>query len=166
MTTTIGKQIAELQRLGVKQLRRRYEDLFGEPTRAANKAWLVKRVAWRVQALAEGGLSERALARAKELANEADLRLSPPRESGTAVPKAAPAPQPPASAQGDDRLPPAGSVLARKYKGKEVRVTVLAAGFEYQGEAFPSLSAAAKAVTGSHCNGFLFFRLTDRETSA
>src|SRR5262245_61235707 len=131
MTTTIGRQIAELQRLGVKQLRRRYEDLFGEPTRAANKAWLVKRVAWRLQALAEGGLSERALARAKELANEADLRLSPPRETA-AVPKPSPAPPAGASpASADNRLPPPGSVLARKYKGKVVQVKVLQGGFEY-----------------------------------
>jgi hypothetical protein len=162
MTTTIGKQIAELERLGVKQLRQRYEDLFGEPTRAANKAWLLKRVAWRLQALAEGGLSERALARAKELANEADLRLSPPRESA-AAPKAAPAPLPAPPAQGDGRLPPPGSVLARRYKGKVVQVKVLPGGFEYQGELYPSLSAAAKAITGSHCNGFLFFKLTAKE---
>lgn len=162
MTTPIGRQIAELHRLGVKQLRQRYEDLFGEPTGAANKAWLLKRIAWRMQALAEGGLSERALARAKELANEADLRLSPPREA-TAKPSAPLTPPPPAPAGGDGRLPPPGGVLARKYKGKVVQVTVLAAGFEYQGAVYPSLSAAAKAITGSHCNGFLFFKLTGKE---
>src|SRR5262245_19103957 len=134
MTNPIGRQVAELERLGVKQLRRRYEELFGEPTNAANKAWLVKRVAWRLQALAEGGLSERALARARELANEADLRLSPPREASPTAKATAPAaPSPAAPAQGDDRLPPPGSVLARKYKGKVVQVTVLAGGFEYQG---------------------------------
>ena len=164
MTTTIDKQLAELQRLGVKHLRRRYEDLFGEPTNAANKAWLLKRLAWRMQALAEGGLSERVLARAKELANEADLRLSPPREAA-AAPKPTPASLPAPPVQGDNRLPPPGSVLARKYKGKVVRVTVLPAGFEYQGAVYPSLSAAAKAITGSHCNGFLFFKLTDKETN-
>jgi hypothetical protein len=52
--------------------------VFGEATRAGNKSWLIKRIAWRLQALAEGDLSERARQRAKELANDADLRLSPP----------------------------------------------------------------------------------------
>src|SRR5262249_39912013 len=109
--------------------------------------------------------SERALARAKELANEADLRLSPPREAATA-PKAILTPTATPPAQGDDRLPPAGSVLARKYKGKTVLVKVLQGGFEYQGDLYPSLSAAAKAITGSHCNGYLFFKLTGtKETS-
>lgn len=165
MINAIGRQIAELQRLGVKQLRQRYEECFGETTGAANKAWLLKRIVWRMQALAEGGLSERALARAKELANEADLRLSPPREARPAATRAAPPLPSPSPTVGDDRLPPAGSVLARKYKGKVVQVTVLSGGFEYQGEVYPSLSAAAKAITGSHCNGYLFFKLTAKEAN-
>ena len=40
-----------------------------------------------------------------------------------------------------------------------MRVTVLADGFEYQGHVYRSLSAVAKAVTGTHTNGYLFFRL-------
>jgi hypothetical protein len=59
----------------------------------------------------------------------------------------------------DGRLPPPGTVLSRPYKGGTVQVQVLANGFEYRGEVFRSLSAVARAVTGSHCNGFLFFRL-------
>jgi hypothetical protein len=51
-------------------------------------------------------------------------------------------------------------VLTRKYKGGTVQVKVLAQGFEYAGALYSSLSAVAKAVTGSHCNGFLFFGLT------
>jgi hypothetical protein len=75
----VGKEVAALQRLGVKALRTRYAEVFGEQTPAHNKVWLVKRIAWRLQALAEGDLSERARQRAAELANDADLRLSPPR---------------------------------------------------------------------------------------
>jgi hypothetical protein len=41
-------------------------------------------------------------------------------------------------------------------------VQVLGHGFLYAGQTYPSLSAVAKAVTGSHCNGYLFFRLTDK----
>ena len=60
----------------------------------------------------------------------------------------------------DERLPPPGTVIARKYKGRTLQVKVRADGFEYEGEVHASLSAVAKAITGSHCNGFNFFRLT------
>ena len=59
----------------------------------------------------------------------------------------------------DRRLPVAGNLVVRKYKGREIRVIVLADGFEYQGQRFRSLSAIAKLVTGSHVNGFRFFKL-------
>ena len=59
----------------------------------------------------------------------------------------------------DDRLPPAGTILTRAYKGAVVQVQVLQQGFEYRGQVYQSLSAVAKAVTGSHCNGYLFFHL-------
>ena len=159
MHVTIGQQLADLQRLTTPQLRSRFAELFGEPTPANNRTWLLKRIAWRLQALAEGGLSERALRRAQELANDADLRLNPP------VPRrpAKPVPQQPVPrtepAARDRRLPPAGTVLARPYRGETVQVQVLERGFAYQGQVYKSLSAVAKAVTGSHCNGFWFFRL-------
>ncbi|MFN4260887.1 MAG: DUF2924 domain-containing protein [Gemmataceae bacterium] len=79
MDLNIGKELAALQRLTVKELRHRYAEVFGEPTNANNRAWLVKRIAWRLQALAEGDLSERAHRRAAELASDADLRMNPPR---------------------------------------------------------------------------------------
>ena len=62
----------------------------------------------------------------------------------------------------DPRLPPPGTLLTRTYKGATVQVEVLPRGFCYQGQVFKSLSAAAKAVTGSHCNGFWFFGLTPK----
>ncbi len=60
MDLNVGKELAALQRLTVKELRTRYAEVFGEPTNANNRAWIVKRLAWRLQALAEGDLSERA----------------------------------------------------------------------------------------------------------
>jgi hypothetical protein len=75
----------------------------------------------------------------------------------------APAPKPAAPTQTpaghDPRLPPPGSVITRKYKGRDVQVMVLPDGFRYEGKTFASLSAVAKAVTGQHQNGFLFFKL-------
>jgi hypothetical protein len=166
MSPSVGKAIAALDHMTAKQLRERYAKVFGEPTAGNNKAWLVRRIAWRIQANAEGGLSERAKARAAELARDADLRLTPPAEKP--VPAVAPAER---TATGtvsalDPRLPPPGTILTRKYKSGVVQVTVRAEGFEYQGELYGSLSAVAKAVTGSHCNGFLFFRLTGKRGAA
>jgi hypothetical protein len=156
MATPVHHEIAALQRLTVPQLRARYAEVYGEGTAAANRAWLVRRIAYRLQVLAEGDLSERARRRAAELANDADLRLSPPRAQAAPAP---PAVAPPAPAPKDPRLPPPGTVLARPYRGETLQVRVLDDGFEFQGRVYPSLSAVARAITGSHCNGFLFFRL-------
>src|SRR5438874_2855399 len=76
---TTPTTIAELQRLTMSQLRGRYAELFGETTAVKNRTWLLRRVAWRLQSLAEGDLSERARQRAAELANDADLRITVPR---------------------------------------------------------------------------------------
>src|ERR1043166_8302336 len=154
MSPNVARELAALQRLSMPQLRQRYAEVFGETTNANNRTWLVKKIAWRLQALAEGGLSERARQRAAELANDADLRANPPKTIPMPVPLEAPSPRP----QADDRLPPPGTILTRPYKGGVLQVKILAEGFEYQGQVYPSLSAVAKAITGSHCNGFHFFR--------
>lgn len=76
MSLNVGKEVAVLERMTVRELKERYAELFGEETRTHNRAWLFKRIAWRIQSMAEGDLSERAKARAIELARDADLRLS------------------------------------------------------------------------------------------
>jgi hypothetical protein len=158
---SMAKQLADLKHLGVAALRSRYAEVFGEATRAGNRAWLVKRIAWRLQAQVEGDLSQRARQRAAELANDADLRLSPPRPRAEAAPAGNDAVFSADSfhAALDSRLPPPGSILTRKYKGQVVQVLVLERGFEFEGKTYRSLSAVAQVVTGSHCNGFLFFNL-------
>ena len=162
MATNVGQEVAALQRMTVKELRAKYAKVFGEDTNGNNKAWLVKRIAWRLQARAEGGLSERARQRAAELANDADLRLSPPKA------KADPAPGERTKTaalrvKGDDRLPLSGTVITRAYKGETLLVKVLPQGFEFEGEGYRSLSAVAKAITGQHYNGYYFFRLGKEE---
>ena len=160
MELNITQELAALRRLAPRELRARYAELFGEQPSTKNQGWLLKRLAWRLQSLAEGDLSQRARRRAAELANDADLRTTPPRAARAAAAPARPAaaapapPRPPA----DSRLPAPGAVLTRKYKGALLQVRVLQAGFEYDGLAYPSLSAVARAITGSHCNGFLFFQ--------
>jgi hypothetical protein len=154
----VGKEVAALTRMTVKELRAKYAETFGEDTNANNKAWLVKRVAWRLQALAEGGLSERAKQRAGTLANDADVRLSPPKSVATPVP-AERTKTAILRFKGDNRLPPPGTLISRNYKGQTLHVKVLSQGFEFEGEVFKSLSAVAKAITGTHCNGYHFFQL-------
>ncbi len=123
MTVNIGREVAALERMTNKELRTRYE-IFGEATAANNKAWLVKRIAWRIQTNAEGGLSERAKARAAALANEADIRTTPPPVQAMNQVKASGATRV-LDMGNDDRLPPPGSILTRKYKGGVVQVKVL-----------------------------------------
>jgi hypothetical protein len=158
MKMNMAKEIAGLGRMGVKELQARYAQAFGEETHAHHKAWLVKRIAWRLQALAEGDLSERARQRAAELANDADLRLSPPKLLPLA-PSHDRAKTMAMQTQDNGRLPIPGTMITRPYKGKSLIVKVLPRGFEFEGEVFKSLSAVAKAITGQHCNGYFFFRL-------
>ena len=82
MTLNITNEVAAMQRTTVKELQRKYEDVFGEACRGSHKQSLIKRIAWRLQANEEGDLSERARRRAAELANDADLRMqAPPRQA-------------------------------------------------------------------------------------
>jgi hypothetical protein len=159
MIPDFAQHLADLKRQPVAALRQRYAELFGEPTHAGNRTWLIRRIAWRLQALAEGGLSERARHRAIELAREADLRLGAPRALRPAVLEADAFKKPPSPRAHDPRLPPPGTLLRRRYKGMVLQVQVQEEGFVFDGHRYPSLSAVAKAITGSHCNGFLFFRL-------
>jgi hypothetical protein len=159
MQLNVAKEIAALRKLTIRELRGRYAEAFGEETRANNKPWLTKRIIWRLQSNFEGDLSERARRRAAELANDSDLRLSPPKTKDVPTPESRTRIAP-ISVGREHRVPPPGTVIYRRYKGEDLRVTVLSDGFEFEGERYKSLSAVAKVVTGQHCNGFLFFKLT------
>jgi hypothetical protein len=158
MSLNMAKELGALQRLDFQELRLKYAELCGDETRASiNRVWLVKRIAWRLQALAEGGLSERARQRAVEIAKKEDLRLLPPRP-GRGVSGVRPKPLGRVTKRSRPRPSP-GTILTRKYKGQLVRVRVLTHGFDWEGTWYASLSAVAKTVSGSHCSGNLFFGL-------
>ena len=166
MKLNVPKEVAALQRLTLRELRNRFALLFGEARPTGNRGWLVKRILWRMQALAEGDLSERARQRAAELANDADLRiLAPPTPAKINDPPPQAAPPAPecqksaADPRPSQRLPMAGTVLTRIYKGRRLEVRVLPDGFDFEGAVYPSLSALANAITGAHWNGRLFFGL-------
>jgi hypothetical protein len=157
MTLNISKEITSLRRMTVPELRERYAEAFGETTTSRHKEFLTRRIVWRLQANEEGGLSERARERARELAADSDVRLTAPRT------KAATAEGPAKVARielsPDSRLPMPGAILMRRYKGETIEVRVLPRGFEYEGEIYRSLSAVAKRITGTHWNGYHFFRV-------
>ncbi len=159
----IQKQVAALGTMGVRELRERYEEVFGEAARSSNRRWLQRRVAWRIQMLAEGDLAKRTVERIREkaatLARDADLRVRPPagpQDDDGVLERTVVGTLPTGR---DERVPPPGAVLVRRFKGREHRVTVRANGFEYAGEIYRSLSAVAHAISGSHWNGFHFFGL-------
>ncbi len=157
----IDHEVEKLRAMTVGELRERYVDLFSEESRSRNKQFLWKRIAWRMQALAEGDLSERARQRARELARDADVRIRPPR--GTFGPQAEGRTSVrPFTPSHDRRLPLPGTLLTREYRGKTIRVTVLEKGFEYDGRVYRSLTAIANEVTGSHWNGYGFFGLAKK----
>ena len=159
MELNVEKELAALKRMTPAELRVKYAEVCGEPSRSGNKQWLVKRVIWRMQANAEGDISERARRRALEIANDADLRLKAPRPPKTPTPPAGRDVVQTVPFTGTGRVPMPGSVITRQYKGRDIQVAVVQDGFEFEGDRYKSLSAVAKVVTGTHTNGFLFFKL-------
>jgi len=141
-TENVQKQIAALERMTVGQLQNRYAEVFGEPARSGNRQWLLRCVAWRIQALAEGDLAARAIERsrerARELARDADLRLRPPDVPVTPANQNGNVVTGRLAIQRDERIPPPGTLLARRFKGHEYKVTVLPNGFEYDGDVYRS----------------------------
>jgi Fe-S oxidoreductase len=159
MQINVEQEIAKMRAMPVTQLHDRYAEVCGEQVRSRNRAYLIRRIAWKMQARAEGGLTDRALRRAEELADESEVRLTAPKTAGpptalttVVVPVAS-----------DTRIPPVGTAITRRYRDATISVTVLADGFEWNGTRYKSLSAVAKAITGSHINGYRFFGLENRE---
>ena len=164
MSLNVGKELSALEQMTVRELRARFAEVFGEATGAKNKTWLVRRIIWRMQSMVEGDISERARQRAAELANDADIRLSPPKPKPAAELPAKQSTTAKLVVAEDNRLPLPGSVVTREYKGRTYQVKILSKGFELEGEIHKSLSAVAKRITGQHCNGYHFFRLRKEQT--
>ena len=154
---SVIKEIARLRRMPVAELRLEWRRLYGEESRSRNRDFLWKRLAWRVQELAYGGLDEATKQRLAELAPETYVRAR--RPNGFDPDKLVSTPPPPR----DDRLPIPGTVLTRQWHGAEIRVLVREDGYEHDGTIYGSLSALARAVTGQRWNGRLFFGLTARK---
>lgn len=161
MEKSMLREIHRLREMTVGELRLEWERLYGEPTRSRNRDYLWRRLAWRVQELAHGGLSDRAKQRIEELAPDDFIRARTPAVAAEEGPQVVPEAQP--RTRRDPRLPAPGTVIVREYRGRELRLLVLDDGFELDGVRYGSLSEAARAATGSHWNGKLFWGIVQRK---
>ncbi len=163
--TSVIRRIHRLQEMTVGELRVEWQKLYGEPTRSRNRDYLCRRLAWRVQELAHGGLSDAAKAKIEELTPDSFTRARTP-QNGNGVAPTGDHDQHQHRGHRDARLPSPGTVITKSYKGRELRVTVRDSGFEFEGTIHTSLTALAKEITGcKSISGWLFFGLTQRKRS-
>jgi hypothetical protein len=153
-------EMENLRRASMADLCKKYQEVFQEKTRCRHREHLFRRIVWRLQALAEGDLSERARGRAQQIAQDGDLRIKAPRGFFTVGGEQVQTTGDQNRRQQDRRLPLPGALLTRKWKGRTVLVEVLAKGFRHENRQYSSLSAIATAITGTRWNGLAFFGLT------
>src|SRR5690242_18326510 len=139
MSDPVLAQLAALKTMPVGDLKQKWRDLFDREPPPYNRRFLESRLAYRIQELAYGGLSEETIERLDALADELDGNIS--RRASFA------------------NRPISGTRLIREWNGVEHCVTVRHADFEYQGRPYKSLSAVAKHITGTQWNGLIFFGL-------
>lgn len=141
---SVVKQVMDLQDMPFPDLKVKYRELFGKEPPAANRKQVVARLAYRIQEIAYGGLTEET----KEKLEQIYEKHGDPRKGRRERLKR--------EKQG---IPVAGTRLIREWKGDRYEVTVLHDGFEYEGTVYRSLSSVTKAITGAHWSGPSFFGL-------
>jgi hypothetical protein len=139
MTDTIVARIASLKTTPTPDLRTLWQDLFETDPPRQNRRFLESRLAYRIQELEYGALKPTIVERLVALGEELDGGNAAVRKRRI------------------DERPIAGTRLIREYQGVEHCATVLTDGFEYQGRPYKSLSAIARAITGTRWNGWVFF---------
>lgn len=145
MKDTVLAQIAALQTAPIADLKQKWRDLFDHEPPPYNRRFLEHRLAYRIQELAYGGLKPETVKLLRELAEELDGGDPKKRRR-----------------RAGDR-PVSGTRLIREYQGVEHCVTVRDSDYEYQGRPYKSLSAVARAITGTRWNGLVFFGLKSRQ---
>ena len=143
MTDPIPARLAALKTTPMPELKAQWRDALRAPSRRPfNRRYLESRLAYRIQELAYGGLKPETIRSAwRSSASSSTAATSPRRRIR------------------HDAMPVAGTRLIREYQGVEHTVTVLADGYEWQGRPYRSLSAIARAITGTRWNGLVFFGL-------
>lgn len=139
---SVLKQIDALNRMSMDQLRKRWKDMFGTDSGRMGRSYLIRRLAYRIQELVYGGLSGEARQKLVALSDDQNA-------TATKLPQKRQAPN----------LQP-GTRLLRDWHGERYEVIVQEDGFLYDGKKYRSLSAVARAITGSYWSGNRFFGLT------
>ena len=139
MTDSVLARVAALKTTPTPELRATWRDLFDSEPPRYNRRFLESRLAYRIQELEYGGLKPATVARLEALGEELDGGKIEVRRQ-----------------RADDR-PIAGTRLIREWQGVEQTVSVLHDGYEWQGRPYKSLSAIARAITGTRWNGWTFF---------
>jgi len=155
MGGSVYRELARLPGLEMSELRKRYVEVFGAEARITQKQQLIRRIGWKLQALAQADISEQARRRALQIAQDSEVGIHLP---AALVPLGSKT-----THSRDQRLPAPGTELRRQYCERTVVVRVLTNGFEYEGRHYTSLSAIARAATGMRWNGLLFFGLIRNE---
>ena len=141
--SSVLAQLGALKHMTVVELKTKWESLFGAPAPNNSRSYLELRLGYRIQELSLGGLSRETRRTLDLLADEIE---------GQAKHR---------SIIADPRNPVVGTRLVREWDGVEHTVTVMKDGFDWQGRKFKSLSAAARAITGTQWNGYRFFGLRE-----
>jgi hypothetical protein len=148
MTDPIPARLAALKTMALPELKAEWRTLYGAEPPGHNRRFLESRLAYRIQELAYGGLKPETRKRLEVLGEQfADRNITRRRIR-------------------DDVMPIAGTRLLREWQGVEHTVTVLTEGYEWQGRPYRSLSAVARAITGTRWNGLVFFGLKSQRSAA
>jgi len=143
-TPTVLKQVAELNDMDLSQLKDRWRELFDAAPPTYGRAMMMKRLVYRIQELAYGGLGDDVRDKMDRILHDAGY--DDMGRKGHIKKQVGPVP---------------GTLLIREWKGRRHEVSALENGFEYRGRRFRSLSAVAFHITGTKWNGPAFFGLRD-----
>jgi len=142
--------------LSMPELRERFAACFEHTTDSRNRHHIVHRILWALQRDALGDISDAARQKALTIADDRDVKERFPKVSSSS--KTNDNSSLTLSFKSKTELLP-GTILHRKYQGADIHALVLENGFEWNGQHFKSLSATARAITGTRWNGKLFFGL-------
>ena len=147
MIDPIPARLIALKTMALPDLKAEWRTLFGAEPPGYNRRFLESRLAYRIQELAYGGLKPETRARLEALGEQLD--------GGNVVLRRIRA----------DSRPLPGTRLVREHSGVQHVVTVRPGDFEYEGRPYRSLSAVARAITGTRWNGLVFFGLKSQRTA-
>lgn len=131
------KQLSAMQTMDMEALKAMWKDLYDIPPPKSNRTFLIRRLSYRIQEIAYGGLTAETKTKIRKMKRDPNAGMT----------------------ERSRELPPPGTMITREYQGVEHRVTVLGNGFEYQGRRYSNLSVIARVITGTRWSGPVFFGL-------